>query len=410
MSTPPLTAQSLQQFVVDQQEIQSGIAEDCAALEDMLVRLAGPALQGVEEDATVIQEIVDKLAEPIVHGTRKDTQQLLRMGRKLVAPIDAGVAEDTTILTGIAARAYGSRFSTNPGSTAHSGVRPPPNQVVPGKPHPSGGHTRPPGLSGPLEVPGFALDSSTGGTARPAGIRPVPRPAVPAGLGYSGGAGLSGPLDVPSPAPATGPSPFAPPTPSSAGQYFLPQLQASTLPVPSTFAPPTPFAPPLPPITPGAAPSPFAPPAPSSAAPNAPAQVRPVSPFAPPAPSSASPQAPAPVSPFAPPLPSSAPPAPSLPIPPLPDPPAPGCDLCEAVTYLAAVVQHCCASMSQAVAQQSPVDWDQPNALVFGEHSADWHATMARYYEGAFDALLYSQTARQRYQFTDAGGHGTGEP
>lgn len=274
---PELTPDLLAQLAQQQSETDALLADDCAQLEDILVRLAGPTLQGVEEDSAALAELQVNLAAPTIAQIRRDFLALQRILRKLVAQTDQGISEDTTLLTGIAARVQGSSFPANRGSQTDSGMRAPTGQVGSSG---AGGFSRygvtHPGLEG-LGLPGSAQAGSalpqppagTTGQTRPAAVSPTRNPLAelaaqepppeqkppgtlqltppslpsltPTPAGGSG-APTSGPVTPPEPLNGELPSASALPPPPTTGAGLgtaqPPPLPPLPAPVPAAPAPP----------------------------------------------------------------------------------------------------------------------------------------------------------------------------
>lgn len=168
MTTPPyqpLTARSLQEFADHEKQVSDGLAEDCQAIEDILVRLAGPTLQGIEEDTAILTELQQRLAAPALEGIKRDMQRITKIMRKLFTPIDNEISKDTTLLTGIASRAQGSAFPSQRRSATNPGLRGNPGEVGTRQPRPSIGPTSAPSSAGRVGLPGVPSTSSPGGGA-----------------------------------------------------------------------------------------------------------------------------------------------------------------------------------------------------------------------------------------------------
>lgn len=162
----PLTAETLGEWVKEQQEIEAGITEDCDAIESMIVRLAGPTLSEIETDSSALAEMQQKLSESIYEGVKKDTSKMNRIVRKLITPIDTGIAKDTTSVTGILARAPGSPFPANRTNAPAGGMHPVTNGMGTGA---KGGLTRPsptPNRGGGMGRIGPSPDKTAGGNTQ----------------------------------------------------------------------------------------------------------------------------------------------------------------------------------------------------------------------------------------------------
>ena len=329
---PPLTPAMLQDYADTQAEVEAGLDQDCAAIEEILVRLAGPTLQGIEDDTRHLAELQERLASAPLEGIKRDMQRITRMLRKLFTPVDQGISQDTTLLTGIAARAQGSTFPANRGSPPHSRVRPNSPQVGTGTANPVTRPTTPPNR--PPRV-GLSSPASTGTPS-----------ATP---GYTG----RGPSPIPS-------LPSIPPAGGNTGAQFgstedlsglAAQEQAAIPPTPADLSPAGQFA------AEGVTPSPInvpgqytVTPTPTGAgAPSMPAPIAGVSTngrvgSASPVPS-LPPLAPVPTAPT--------PPLPEAPAP-IPPPPAPGCDLCEVAQYLGEILHSGLGAIANALALLTP--------------------------------------------------------
>lgn len=329
---PPLTPQLLQDYADSQGAVESGLSDDCAALEDVLVRLAGPTLEQIEADTNALMEIQQRLAEPALDGIKRDMQRVQRIMRKLFAPTDQSISEDTTMLTGIAARAQGGTFRSLGSSAPNRPANPSHNQMGAGTAHPAtrptAPHTRPAGMGLSRPPPNRPAGGAAGYAATP---------SVPQSYGQQPVA--SAPVTMPAPT-------MGPVTPYEG----LPQTGSAipTLPGPQTTAdyeaeaqqqivtgtPGVPILTPVPSYFPSIAPD--------------------IGPVTKPPPPQGPVTSAIPILPPTPPTPLPPTPPVPAPPPPAPEPPAPGCDLCEVAEYLGQILHDGLACICNAIAALSP--------------------------------------------------------
>lgn len=149
----------LQRYATLQQGVTDRVNQDGDRIADMVTRLAMPTKERVDADSVQIQSMAAQLAQQSFDRVRQQSNKLQRMGAKLITTPADRTMGDATALTGILARVQSQGFPPLAGSASSTGVDPSATGMVPNAAYSRGGRNATPTGARGVGLPGAASGS-----------------------------------------------------------------------------------------------------------------------------------------------------------------------------------------------------------------------------------------------------------